>query len=206
MKLTKLQKQALYHIKVFGTKSKWTQDNRKIALALEKKGLVKRIDERGNHFKLDFTSNKLLTQLSIIELDKTEVVKEKPKLKKYLLFTYGTLMRGYGNHRCIEGSKFLGTDRVKGFDMYSMSAYPCVKIGDEEKIVYGEIFEITEEQFKRCDSLEGYPRFYNRKEVTTETGKKVIIYFIEKDNYPNLSLVESGNWREFKKPTPYEYV
>ena len=189
IKLTELQSQALHKVNdQNGEKYKFTQDERKIALALERKGLIIRIDATGNYYDMTGEGHESL-----------------PEKTPILLFTYGTLMRNCGNHHIIKGAKFISEATVKGFKMYSMGSFPFCMQAEETDIVKGEVFEIDEDLFRGCDRLEGYPRFYNRVNVTTEEGHEVWIYFIDsssRDNehYPaGYPLVESGDWIEFKE-------
>lgn len=60
-----------------------------------------------------------------------------------------------------------------------------------EHEVHGVLWEITPEHLESLDRLEGYPYYYNRKEVTVLSGNKEIkalVYFMldgNPDDYPS---------------------
>lgn len=105
---------------------------------------------------------------------------------------YGSLKKGFGNHRLLETSERLGTDKITGWTMHSMSAYPCICEGGDDISI--EVYEINESTFSALDMLEGYPSFYNRKEVSTKYGT-AWIYYIE-DDMSGYEVVPSGIWEE----------
>ena len=107
----------------------------------------------------------------------------------HLLFVYGSLKKGYENHYHLDGASYIGERSIKG-KMYSLISFPYVNI-EEKGIVKGELYKINDVTFKRCDILEGYPKFYNRKSVKTLEGEYVIVYYINKKNS---NLVKSGVW------------
>lgn len=47
--------------------------------------------------------------------------------------------------------------------------------------IFGEVWEIDDEMFRRTDRLEGYPHFYDRKEVDTPYGQ-AWIYFLNRED------------------------
>jgi gamma-glutamylcyclotransferase (GGCT)/AIG2-like uncharacterized protein YtfP len=81
------------------------------------------------------------------------------------LFVYGTLKKGYGNHPVLDGAKFIGNCRMWNAEMYTLGGYPGLKKTDKlEDCVDGELYEIDDAILKRCDLLEGHPKFYLRKQ------------------------------------------
>ncbi len=86
------------------------------------------------------------------------------------VFVYGTLKRGYGNHRLLEGSLFLGEALTKGeFTLYD-GGFPYLKENGFSQIK-GELYQVDDETFERLDHLEGYPSHYNRVETTVTLDK-----------------------------------
>lgn len=135
--------------------------------------------------------------------------------KKYYVMVYGTLKKGFYNHKWMEdaGGKFIDTaittDSV--YDMVGVSndAYPGVVSGDKK--IGGEIYEVPYYGIIQVlDMLEGYPTMYDRGFISVElqsSKEKVdalIYYLTEKmlsGNYINRSkkVVVSNNvcnWRE----------
>lgn len=86
-------------------------------------------------------------------------------MSKHLIFVYGTLKRGWGNNVIIRDQRFLGEafTLVPNFRMYSLGGYPGVVAGDRQ--IKGEVWEVDDNAFNRCDRLEGNPEFYKREKV-----------------------------------------
>ena len=84
---------------------------------------------------------------------------------KHLLFVYGSLKWGYGNHHILGSSNLIDDGIIVGFKMYSMGAFPALVFDDSLDRTVGELYEISDATFQRCDNLEGYPNFYDRKMV-----------------------------------------
>ena len=72
------------------------------------------------------------------------------------LFVYGTLKRGFGNNWILRNSRFIG------FDVYSCG-FPCAYPNDDGKRVFGEIYELTDEDFIFTDRLESNGSLYQRE-------------------------------------------
>ena len=107
-----------------------------------------------------------------------------------LVMVYGTLKKGFGNHRLLHGSEYAGPASVAG-TMYSLGAFPAVTLGGE-RTVLGEVYDVDESVLRSLDSLEGYPGWYNREEVVTPYGV-ASIYTME---CPDAPIVEGGVWRK----------
>lgn len=107
---------------------------------------------------------------------------------------YGTLRKGFWNHRLLENSKFIGKTKTEPvFTMYGHGVPWIVNGGNTEITV--EVYEIDEETFQSLDFLEGYPVYYNRQLINTEFGEAWIYFrYIEGE-----FVIESGDWHEFKR-------
>lgn len=86
---------------------------------------------------------------------------------RHLVFVYGTLKRGHGNHRLLESSEFIGEAITeKPHPMY-VSGLPYLmehpNEGDAGKHVIGEMYEVNPIVLRNLDRLEGHPRLYERK-------------------------------------------
>ena len=117
--------------------------------------------------------------------------------KDILVFTYGTLKRGFRYYNMylngsIGKSEYLYDATTKGI-MYDLGAYPAVNI-DEDGIIHGEVFKIEPKVLAALDYLEGYPQFYNRSQVELSTGDKAWIYHIPRENIPSNKVIEDGKW------------
>lgn len=87
-----------------------------------------------------------------------------------LIFVYGTLKRGFGNNRIIADQKYIGhgITQIANWQMYSLGGFPGVTRGS--KAITGELWEVDEASFARCDTLEGHPYFYRREQVNVLVG------------------------------------
>lgn len=103
---------------------------------------------------------------------------------KHLVFVYGSLKKGFGNHYWMEGvkGKFIGNGVTKEpkFKLYSFQdIYPAISFGNEK--ISGELYKVNNIGLRYLDYLEGYPSYYNRKKFLIECdGKtyKAFIYYI----------------------------
>ena len=117
---------------------------------------------------------------------------------------YGSLRKGLHNHGLLAQAKSLGTERIKGFNMYSLGSFPFVTTrgttGESEITI--EVYEVTPAEFRRLDMLEGYPSFYNRILVDTTHGQAWIYYIDNDDSYSTTrnERVQDGDWLKFLTP------
>lgn len=123
------------------------------------------------------------------------------------VFFYGTLKRGHHNHnRFIKGaSRFVSEATVPGAILLTDGVLPyCVKTGQENDQVQGEVFQISEECLLELDRLENHPHWYQRERVTIDvnTGKplETWVYFIASNHSQisgnSLTQISDGVWRK----------
>lgn len=97
-------------------------------------------------------------------------------MSKHLIFVYGTLKRGWGNNVIIKDQKYIGVATTSpDFQMFSLGGYPGVVAGDNR--ITGELWEVDDDAFARCDRLEGHPDFYKRTiiDVASDSqGDKIV--------------------------------
>ena len=115
---------------------------------------------------------------------------------KHLVFVYGTLKKGYGNHSLIGDGEFWGEAITEdsSFALTSVSPYggfPLVREGDKK--VKGEVYLVSNKVLKRLDQLEGVPTMYLRK--TT----KVLIY---QPSFENPIQVNYYHWNGMNEGYP----
>jgi gamma-glutamylcyclotransferase (GGCT)/AIG2-like uncharacterized protein YtfP len=79
------------------------------------------------------------------------------------VFVYGTLKRGQRNCHFLHSAEFLGnftTHRI--YSMYEFEDYPAVCLHGRHAIE-GEVYHVTDRQFRMLDDLEWYPHFVHRQ-------------------------------------------
>lgn len=129
-------------------------------------------------------------------------------MAEHKVFVYGSLKRGRGNHRLLQGAQFLGPAQTDEdtFRMYDLGAYPgIVHEHGPNHPVKGEVYLVDDDTLKDLDRLEGYPGFYNRKTITVygqefangdELGHtEALVYFLDNMKFwGGPRVVESGEW------------
>lgn len=93
-----------------------------------------------------------------------------------LVFTYGTLKKGHGNHRLLTGSHFVSEAETRHrFKMYDVVGFP-VLIGPtvDGHRVRGEVYLVDDKTMAQLDRLESAGRVYDRKRcyVTLDNGER----------------------------------
>lgn len=116
------------------------------------------------------------------------------------VFVYGTLMKGFSNHRLLKGAKYLGlAQTVKKYRM-SVGDYPLVNEKKADTKITGELYSVSNKILKNLDELEGYKgndrsNNYYRKFVPVVNNDKRVdayVYFNDKRGDYN---VDSGDYR-----------
>jgi gamma-glutamylaminecyclotransferase len=87
-------------------------------------------------------------------------------VNKFLVFVYGSLKKGFHNHRLLETGQaiFKGTAEsvAPEYAMVDLGSFPGLIDGKQR--VTGELYEVDAHTFHRLDSLEGHPHMYTRHE------------------------------------------
>jgi gamma-glutamylaminecyclotransferase len=115
---------------------------------------------------------------------------ERPDVER--VFVYGSLKRGSGNHRILEGSLYYGHALILG-TMYDYGAFPAVDLAGRSN-VHGEVYEVSAATLDRLDSLEGHPHFYQRTRVRMSTGDEAWVYSMTTEKLTAKRVIASGNW------------
>lgn len=113
-----------------------------------------------------------------------------------LVFVYGTLRKGHGNHRLIRGDKFVGTgSTVNKYAMYSMGI-PFVNEYEQVSNITGEVYEVSKNTLNQLDMLEGHPSWYRRKKTKIKIGPKTLYAWLYFNNEKTNYLIEGGDYNE----------
>ena len=120
-----------------------------------------------------------------------------------LLFVYGTLRDGMPNHPLMGGCNLVMPKAVINAKLFLGGWLPMIFEGEGR--VVGEVYEIPDaEKWRRLDSLEGHPDWYQRRLVDAITGPddpptKVWAYFMnDHHDYPGLKYVEDGDYSKLR--------
>tara|TARA_R100001015_G_C4607400_1_gene162500 strand:+ start:152 stop:505 length:354 start_codon:yes stop_codon:yes gene_type:complete len=113
-----------------------------------------------------------------------------------LVFVYGTLRKGHGNHKLIEGGRFMGSGlTVKKYAMYSRGI-PFVSEDEPVSRIKGEVYEVSKPMLRLLDMLEGHPAWYERKKTIVKIGQKKVKAWLYFNNTKTENLIVSGDYEE----------
>ena len=114
-----------------------------------------------------------------------------------LVAVYGTLRKGNGNYeRLLSQYETLNTELSKPiFEMHSLGGFPALIEGDKRVVI--ELYNVDDETFARLDRLEGYPNFYDRKQIITSHGD-TWIYFQHELSWGSEGIIENGDWNKHR--------
>jgi gamma-glutamylcyclotransferase (GGCT)/AIG2-like uncharacterized protein YtfP len=120
--------------------------------------------------------------------------------KANYLFVYGTLKRGGSRHWILQNFPLLGLAKAKGFVLYDLGPYPAMVPG--AGVVYGEVYEVSEEALQALDWVESVPVLYRREliEVVFEDGFSLKAWaYIYNGNVKGFPRIEDGEWKVSKE-------
>jgi gamma-glutamylcyclotransferase (GGCT)/AIG2-like uncharacterized protein YtfP len=90
-----------------------------------------------------------------------------------LLFAYGTLMRGFGLHRLLEGRARYVADGTVHARLLDLGAYPAA-VPDTAAVLRGEVYRVADPALWRTlDSAEGPQYHRGEASVRTADGREV---------------------------------
>lgn len=113
---------------------------------------------------------------------------------------YGTLKKGFRANSMMDNMNFIGESVEQlNFEMVDLGSFPALFESEEKHNITIETYELKDNDkstLQRLDNYEGYPNFYDRKEITLNNGLVSNIYFIKNksERYGSGNVVESGNW------------
>lgn len=87
-----------------------------------------------------------------------------------LLFTYGTLKRGFPLHEVLKGQRYIGIARTApNYTIHQYSSYPAMIAEENGNHVYGELYEVNDDCLREVDAVEGCDRgLFERKIVNLD--------------------------------------
>jgi gamma-glutamylcyclotransferase (GGCT)/AIG2-like uncharacterized protein YtfP len=123
--------------------------------------------------------------------------------KLYKVFVYGTLRQHERNHYLLENATCMATQCWTHGALYDTGlGFPAMAL-NKEKRVYGELYEVNEEQLKKLDWLEGYvgeslDNHYDRisQHVYTNDGVfEALVYVYPHGKEADLIEIPFGDWK-----------
>jgi len=111
-----------------------------------------------------------------------------------LVFVYGTLKKGHGNHRLLTNAKFIKTaETMPKYTMFDTGGFPAViPVGNTS--IKGEIYEVTQDEARSLDSLEGYPSMYDREETPLLGEEMTPWMYLWQYSTNRMPIKENGVW------------
>ena len=109
-----------------------------------------------------------------------------------LVFVYGSLKRGETNHHWLEGASWQGEAELGGVVLHDLGPFPMAVIGED--IALGEVYAVEACGLARLDELEGYPRLYDRQELTLRDGRRAWVYLGRPHQVRHAPVVTGGVW------------
>ena len=99
---------------------------------------------------------------------------------RHILFVYGSLMKGRYNHEAYMGrAVYLGRASIRGFALYDLGYFPGILHDSLDSRVYGELYEVSGEDFERICQLEGNGFLYQCESVTARTAESLTAESLE---------------------------
>lgn len=121
--------------------------------------------------------------------------------RQNLVFVYGSLMSGMGNHGLMEHeeAKFVEETFTKdNFIMKDLGYFPAASKDKSGVPIKGEVYDVDIEAMISLDQLEGHPNFYERIKVPLENNMEAWMYLVPRDRIMGIKI-ESGDWRQYAK-------
>ncbi len=115
--------------------------------------------------------------------------------REFVLFVYGTSMRGEPKHAPLETATFAGEGTTSAaFDLVDLGADAAMAPGGRTAVT-GEVYVVTVDTLAELDREAGHPIVFKRTPVVLTDGRTVETYLLEADQVRGRRRVRSGNWR-----------
>jgi gamma-glutamylcyclotransferase (GGCT)/AIG2-like uncharacterized protein YtfP len=112
---------------------------------------------------------------------------------------YGTLRKGYGNHRLLNDQEMIGTGKTDNLYTMYASGIPYVTEDQPTHNVTIELYKVANDRMRNLDSLEGHPTFYERKLTPVTVDGKTYQAWLYFCDGRGAQLVESGDYTDYRK-------
>lgn len=112
-----------------------------------------------------------------------------------IVFVYGTLLRGEGNHRLLDRARRIGDARTTAtFTLLDLGAWPAMVAGGSTS-VRGELYEVDAATLRALDDFEGDPDEYRRTRIELDDGRVADAYLLAAPASADARVIASGDWR-----------
>jgi gamma-glutamylaminecyclotransferase len=114
----------------------------------------------------------------------------------FLLFVYGTLMRGGCNHGALAGQRFLrGAMTRSKYLLLDLGAYPGLVLAQNDgRAIHGELYEVERRLIADLDRIEGAPELYRLELVEIKDEDDRIYAYIYRGRMESLRIVSGDHW------------
>jgi len=120
---------------------------------------------------------------------------------------YGSLRKGEYNYDRFQEYypghiKYIGTEVIKGFDLFSLGSYPGVKKSDNpEQSLVIDVLEVSDSCYSSISAME-HGAGYDSVDVTINGEVCTIYEYMGNKRTP----IESGDWSKYLSETKESYV
>ena len=115
----------------------------------------------------------------------------------HLVAVYGTLQKGFGNHKFLAQSRFVGKALTEpNFTLLHLGGFPGI-VRSGHTAVSCEVYEVDDATLARLDRLEGHPTFYERQPLTvTMDGTEISVegYVLPTSWLDGRKIIPTGMW------------
>jgi gamma-glutamylcyclotransferase (GGCT)/AIG2-like uncharacterized protein YtfP len=121
----------------------------------------------------------------------------------FLLFVYGTLMRGGRYHRVLQGQCFVGPARtLPRYALLDLGAYPgLVSLPEGGRAFAGEVYEVAAGLLPRLDAVEGAPNLFRLGRVGLEGIEGEVYTYLYQRGAAGAPRFAGERW-ENRRPRP----
>lgn len=115
-----------------------------------------------------------------------------------IVFVYGTLMQGEGNHGLLArgGAAYIGKAITEpAFTMIDLGSFPAI-VDEGTTAIRGELYIVDKATLRALDRLEGHPSFYKRTTIRFPDGSYAACYVMPDEIIDTIPIIKSGDWRD----------
>jgi gamma-glutamylcyclotransferase (GGCT)/AIG2-like uncharacterized protein YtfP len=117
---------------------------------------------------------------------------------RFLLFVYGTLMRGGVRHRLVADQRFLGEARTqRRYALFDLGAHPGMVRRNAEgdgRAVAGELYEVAVGRIPQLDAAEDAPTLFRMEPIAVEGHDGPVYAYLYQRSVEGASLCPGDCW------------